>query len=148
VDNPRGKVERKITKRTTNGVTEDIEETITTDQLQLSLLIAQRYYDTVFKGGIMESTFGLGIDQYFGYSDQFRIGLDVWDFSGDFGPHVKLTGYWRFLSNAFLVVGGDDLASKEPKFRDAFFGVGLTFNEDSLKPLFSSLPISSVAGGN
>ena len=30
--------------------------------------------------------------------------------------------------------------------RDAFFGVGVMFNEDSLKPLFSSLPLASAAG--
>jgi hypothetical protein len=89
----------------------------------------------------MENAFGLGIEQYFGRSDQYRIGLDVWDFGNPLGPHVKLSGFWRFFSNAFIVVGGDDLANKEPKLRDAFFGIGIRFNEDSLKPLVSSLPI-------
>lgn len=143
VDNPRGTTRSKTTTETTGGASTTTKETVTyQDQLQLSLLIAQRYFDTVLKGGLMENEFGVGIEQYFGRTDQFRIGLDVWDFGNVLGPHVKITALWRFYSNAFFVVGGDDVMSKEPKFRDAFFGIGVRFNEDSLKPLVSSLPIT------
>jgi phospholipid/cholesterol/gamma-HCH transport system substrate-binding protein len=141
VDNPRGTTHTRTTITTTGGATTTSKDVVTTDELQLSLLVAQRYFDTLFKGGLMENAFGLGIEQYFGRSDQYRIGLDVWDFGNPLGPHVKLSGFWRFFSNAFIVVGGDDLANKEPKLRDAFFGIGIRFNEDSLKPLVSSLPI-------
>jgi phospholipid/cholesterol/gamma-HCH transport system substrate-binding protein len=144
VDNPRGSISKKTTTSTVGGVTTVTDETVSEDKLQLSLLIAQRYYDTVLKGGLMENTFGVGLEQYFGRGDDYRIGLDVWDFGNDLGPHVKLTGYWRFFSNAFLVVGGDDLASKQHEFRDAFFGIGLHFNEDSLKPIFSSVPLGNL----
>ena len=70
----------------------------------------------------------------------------MWDFGGDLGPHVKLTGYWRFFSNAFIVIGGDDLASDNPQFRDAFFGIGIHFNEDSLKSLLTSAALGGVGG--
>lgn len=147
VDNPRGKVEKKTTTRSTDGGTPVVvEETVVEETFQMSLIIAQRYYDTVVRGGIMENRFGMGIDQYFGKEDQFSIGMDVWDFSNELGPHVKVTGLWRFYSNAFLVVGGDDLASEDPQFRDAFFGIGIHFNEDNLKTLMSGLPISSLTG--
>ena len=146
VDNPRGKVTQRTIAQTVGNTTTTTEETVTEDKFQLSLIIAQRYYDTVIKGGLMENTFGLGVEQYFGKEDDYRIGLDVWDFGNDLGPHVKLTGYWRFFSNAFLVVGGDDLASDNTQLRDAFFGIGLHFNEDSLKPLFSSLPVGTLTG--
>ena len=145
VDNPRGSVTKRTVTDTVGGVSTTTNETVTEDKLQLSLLVGQRYYDTVIKGGLMENTFGVGVEQYFGSADNYRIGLDVWDFGNDLGPHLKLTGYWRFFSNAFLVLGGDDLASKNPQFRDAFFGIGLHFNEDSLKPLFSSLPIGNLS---
>jgi phospholipid/cholesterol/gamma-HCH transport system substrate-binding protein len=144
IDNPRGKVSEREVITTVNGVTTTSNEVVVEDSFQLSLIIAQRYYDTVLKGGLMENTFGLGVEQLFGSADQYRIGLDVWDFGGDFGPHVKLTGYWRFFSNAFLVIGGDDLASDRSEFRDAFFGIGLHFNEDSLKPLLSSVPLGGM----
>lgn len=151
IDNPRGNVtERTIQSKTTgtdpaNNVTKEIE---TEDELQLSLLVAQRYFDTVLKGGLMENTFGLGVEQLFGRDDQYTIGLDVWDFGNEFGTHAKLTAYWRFFSNAFVLVGYDDFLSKKREFRDAFFGVGVMFNEDSLKPLFSSLPLASAAGSS
>ncbi len=145
VDNPRGAVTTRTVTDNVGGVSTTTKETVTEDKLQLSLLVGQRYYDTVIKGGLMENTFGVGLEQYFGTGDNYRIGLDVWDFSNDLGPHVKLTGYWRFFSNAFLVIGGDDLSSKNAQLRDAFFGIGLHFNEDSLKPLFSSLPIGNLS---
>jgi len=153
VDNPRGNVHQTttVTRQSAAGTVANTKgtgtlvkkETTTTDELQASLLLTQRYFDTVIKGGLMESRAGIGIEQYFGSQDEYRIGLDVWDFSNVLGPHVKLSAYWRFYSNAFLVVGGDDIVSKETAFRDYFFGVGIRFNEDSLKPISSSIPLSS-----
>jgi phospholipid/cholesterol/gamma-HCH transport system substrate-binding protein len=149
VDNPRGDVETKQFLRTetvdtgTPQVTET-ELTETRDELQFTILVNQRYFDTVVRGGLIESSFGLGVEQYFGSRDQFRLGLDVWDLNNEFGPHVKVTAYWQFFSNAFLVAGGDDLVSDNGDLRDTFIGFGLRFNEDSLKPLLSSLPISSA----
>lgn len=154
VDNPRGITHQTTTVTnqsgsgtiaTTKGTgTLTKKETTTTDELEYSLLLTQRYFDTVFKGGLMESKAGFGIEQYFGSQDEYRIGLDVWDFSNTLGPHVKLSTYWRFYSNAFLVIGGDDIVSKETAFRDYFFGVGIRFNEDSLKPISSSIPLTSI----
>jgi phospholipid/cholesterol/gamma-HCH transport system substrate-binding protein len=146
VDNPRGHITRRTIERTTNGKKETIDEVETADELQFTVLIAQRYFDTIVRGGLVESTFGLGTEQIFGLNDQFSIGLDVWDFSNDFGPHAKFSTIWRFYSNAFLVAGYDDFLSEHKEFRDAFFGIGVNFNEDALKPLFSSLPLSSVTG--
>ena len=146
VDNPRGKIEDRTVITQTGGMTTTTEQRVIEDEFQISLIIAQRYFDTVLKGGIFENTFGIGVEQWFGSADEYRIGLDVWDFGGDLGPHVKLTGYWRFFSNAFLVVGGDDLASDDPRFRDAFFGIGIHFNEDSLKSLLTSAAIGGVGG--
>ena len=155
VDNPRGNVTQTkiVTQQSGQGSiastkgtgTLYTEQTTTTTQLQWSLLLAQRYYDTVLKGGLMENKAGVGIEQYFGSEDQYRIGLDAWDFSNPLGTHVKLASYWRFYSNAFLVVGGDDLISKDVAFRDYFFGIGLRFNEDALKPIASSLPLSQIS---
>ncbi|MBI4082702.1 MAG: MCE family protein [Candidatus Lambdaproteobacteria bacterium] len=147
VDNPRGTSTTKTTATTTGGVTSTKKEVETTEALQLSLIVAQRYYDTVFKGGLMENKFGLGVEQYFGSADQYRFGLDVWDFGGALGPHAKAYGQWRFFSNAFVTAGVDDFLSNRAEFRDVFFGIGIRFNEDKLKPLVSSLPISGVAGG-
>ncbi len=154
IDNPRGTVHTTTTTTKTSGTgtvtgtqgtgTLTQKETKTTDELQVSLLLTQRYFDTVLKGGLMESKAGVGIEQYFGTQDQYRIGLDAWDFSNALGPHVKLAAYWRFYSNAFIVLGGDDLISSNTAYRDAFFGIGIRFNEDSIKPIVSSLPLTTI----
>ncbi|MDH4224380.1 MAG: MCE family protein [Deltaproteobacteria bacterium] len=147
VDNPRGKVSsRTISTTTGGGAALETKETVTSQQMQWSLLIGQRYFDTLVQGGLIENHFGMGVNQYFGRADKYSIGLDVWDLGGEFGPHAKLSGLWRFYSGAFLVMGADDFASTNPKLRDAFFGVGINFNEDSLRPLFGSLPLSTISG--
>lgn len=143
VDNPRGKVETVLVEETVDGGTPIItERTETRDELQLTLLINQRYFDTVFKAGLIENTFGFGVEQFFGSRDQFRLGMEIFDTNNDLGPHLKLTAYWQFFSNVFMVVGGDDLVSDNPDLRDSFVGIGLRFNEDSLKPILSSLPLN------
>ena len=142
VDNPRGDVETETIETSTNGGAPTTDEvTKTRDDLQFTLLINQRYFDTIFKVGLIENTFGFGIEQYFGSRDQFRLGVELYDTNNEFGAHLKLTAYWQFFSNVFLVVGGDDLISENSDLRDSFVGIGLRFNEDSLKPLVSSLPI-------
>ncbi|MDH4121239.1 MAG: MlaD family protein [Deltaproteobacteria bacterium] len=145
VDNPRGKLTKKVTSSTVGGVTTVTTDEITTYQLQIGLLIAQRYYDTLIYGGLMESTFGMGVNQYFGSADQWAIGLEVWDFGGKTGPHVKGFATWRFFSSGYMMVGIDDAASSDPKYVDAFFGIGMTFNEDSLRPLMGSLPLNAIS---
>ena len=142
VDNPRGDVETVLIDETVGGVTTSTERTETRDELQLTLLINQRYFDTVFKAGLIENSFGFGVEQYFGSRDQFRLAMEVYDTSNEFGTHLKITAYWQFFSNVFMVIGGDDLISDNEDLRDSFVGIGLRFNEDSIKPLLSSLPIA------
>ncbi len=139
VDRPNGKLEKKTTTTTNSGGTQTTEETAVKDEFVLSLLIAQRYFNTEIRGGIIENQFGLAASQFYGKKDQYRIGLDVWDFGRDEGVHLKVSAHWRFFSNAFLVVGGDDLINKNTELRDAFFGIGLHFNEDPLKPLLGTV---------
>lgn len=54
----------------------------------------------------------------------------------------NLLSHSACFSNVFMVVGGDDLISDNSDLRDSFVGIGLRFNEDSLKPILSSLPLS------
>ena len=80
VDSPKGKIEKKKTTTTTTTGTAVEEETAVKDEFVLSLTIAQRYFDTEIRGGIIESQFGLAASQFFGRKDQYQLGFDVWDF--------------------------------------------------------------------
>ena len=151
ITNPRG--QKTITKKTTTtridkkeGEDEvKEEETVKISQeMQISAFIAQRYYDTVLKIGLLENSFGLGAMQLFGREDQVAIGLDAWNFGGAYGTHLKGYVNWRFHSNLFMTFGVDDFASERPEFRSWFFGLGINFNEDIIKPYLSTIALSSM----
>lgn len=149
VQDPRGKTEEKTTETSTTsgGSTTESSETKSenTDEFKITAQIAQRYYDTEFRIGLKESTFGLGIDQFFGRQDQLRFHLDAWDLGREYeGSHYKMGAIYRFLNNFYLYAGVDDFANEIPDYRDYYLGIGIIFNEDNLKMLASSLPISQA----
>jgi phospholipid/cholesterol/gamma-HCH transport system substrate-binding protein len=149
VDNPRGKRTRTMeyVTRTENGETVYIEEeTLQVEQsLQFSAQVVQRFYDTLFKIGLFESKFGVGVEQIFGANEQYKVYFDMWDIGGEFGTHLKAGAYWRFHSNLYVVAGADDFISDEESFRDNYIGLGITFNEDVLKPFLSSVPLDAIS---
>ena len=148
VDNPRGKRTRTkdyVTRNENGELTYIEEERLAVEQsLQFSAQVVQRFYDTLFKIGLFENSFGLGMEQLFGRDEQYRAYLDVWDIGGEFGTHLKAGASWRFHSNLFVTAGADDFISEEESFRDYFIGVGVTFNEDILKPFLSSVPLDAI----
>ena len=148
VDNPRGirtRTKDYITREENGQITYIEEERLEVEQsLQFSAQVVQRFYDTLFKIGLFENSFGLGVEQLFGRDEQYRTYLDVWDIGGEFGTHLKAGASWRFHSNLFVTAGADDFISEEESFRDYFIGIGVTFNEDVLKPFLSSVPLDAI----
>ena len=54
--------------------TSTTEETIAkTEDYLISLQIAKRFYDTQFRIGVFEDTFGVGAEQFFGLKDRWKI---------------------------------------------------------------------------
>ncbi|MBL0691433.1 MAG: MCE family protein [SAR324 cluster bacterium] len=151
VKDPRPAIERKIenVSVTTNSNT-SVKRTITDTSVSkylVSLQLAQRYYDSLLRFGLFEDKVGLGIDQYFGEFDQYKLTFEAFDFERkDEGAHLRLMANWRFLGNTYLAVGIDDLSNQETRYRQGFIGIGIDFNEDSLKLIGSSLPIGSLVG--
>ena len=144
VQDPRGNTEEKtIITRSDSGISQ-VEEEVTSDDLQLSFLIGQRYYDTVLQGGLMENEFGIGVEQKFGRQDQFGLGANIWDLGRDEGSHLKFYGLWRFFSNAFFIAGQDDAINDNPDQQSPFVGIGIHFNEDSLRPLIGTITGSAA----
>lgn len=149
ISNPRGKKVRtnEITFRSVNDSKEDkvTEQQIEVkDEMQLSAAVNQRYYDTVFRLGLFENKFGVGVQQIIGRNEQFSLNFEGWDFGGDLGTHLKTYGVWKFHSNLFASAGLDDYINKNSRFRDRFIGFGITFNEDVLKPYLGSLPLGAI----
>lgn len=101
-------------------------ERITTrdDNFKFSVLLAARINNWQFRGGLMESEAGVGVDFYTA-NDRLRFRLDSWDFGRNPDPHIKFTGQFDVWDRVFITAGGDDLLSTD--FRQFFIGAGFKF---------------------
>jgi len=101
-------------------------ERITTrdDAFKFSVLLGARFNNWQFRGGLMESEAGIGIDLYTA-GDRLSFTLDGWDFGRNPDPHLKFSGRFDVWDRVFVTAGGDDLLSTD--FRQFFFGAGFKF---------------------
>ena len=145
ISNPSSRIitSEEVITTTSGGTTtsERIVKDKTDTSYLFSLMIAQRYYDSLLRFGFIESKVGFGFDQFFGKAGNFTLSFDAWNFDrADEGAHLKASALWRFLGNTYFVAGYDDLNNRDKSKRQGFIGLGIDFNEDSLKLLVSSLP--------
>ncbi len=139
VDEPRGRVTKTIVETTPPGG--NPETTLKTERkLRISAEFARRFGEIWIRGGLIESSFGVGSDYNF-WGDHFRLSLDAWDFNSD-DPEMnharlKLTGALSFLKYFFVQAGYDNILNKKV---DTFFvGGALRFEDDDLKYLLGGL---------
>lgn len=135
VDDPDGFQRDTDTITTTNGITTTTHEDKTSDRLKFNVQIAKRYYDLTVRGGIVESTGGVGADYHL-FKDRVKLSLDAWDFNREPTPRLKASASYDFFKHLFLVGGGDDLANNDR--RSVFVGGGIKFEDDDLKYLLTS----------
>ncbi|MBW2109032.1 MAG: MCE family protein, partial [Deltaproteobacteria bacterium] len=140
IDDPAGKESETvhITKQggvTTTRTTTDIEK----DKLKFSAQIAKRYYDLGLRGGLFESTGGVGADYYL-FDDRLVLSLEAFDFDPDREPHLKFKADYTPFRYLYITGGFDDFISDEGK-ESAFVGLGLHFSDEDLKTLLSGAPL-------
>ncbi|MDR3152792.1 MAG: MCE family protein [Deltaproteobacteria bacterium] len=112
-----------------------VEEARNRSRLKINAQIAQRFYDFVIRGGVMESGAGIGID-YLMFDDDLTLTFEA--FSGDFdhNPHLRAMATWRFWKFLYVSAGYDDFISDLHR-ASPFVGVGFWFTDDDLKLLLS-----------
>ncbi len=114
---------------TTNVTTETA--TIDREQIKFSAQLAKKFYDFTVRGGIIESTGGVGLDY-----DKGPLGLhfSAFDLSTRFDqrPHLKLFGDVNITDNFYLLGGADDML-KENDRPDWFVGAGFRMADDDVK---------------
>ena len=115
------------------------EEKRERDKLKFNAQIAKRYYDLVLRGGIIESTGGIGLDYYF-FDDRFKLSLEAFDFDIDRAAHLKGAVDFTFFKYLYLTAGFDDFLNDEGD-SSFFIGAGLRFEDDDIKYLLTSAPI-------
>jgi len=118
--------------------TREIEEKTERDKIAFNAQMAKRWGAIALRGGLFESTGGVGADYYL-WDDRLRLYAEAFDFDKDDSPHFKAGARLYFLENFYATAGMDDLAN------DASFfgGLGLSFTDDDLKYLMSSAPVPS-----
>lgn len=138
VDDPAGYRSTTDTVTTTNsGTPVTTHEVQTTDRLKFNAQIAKRYYDLTVRGGLIESTGGVGADYHL-FRDRGTVSFDAWDFNRDPTAHIKVSASYDLFKHIFLTGGGDDLANADR--RSLFIGGGIKFVDDDLKYIIGSVP--------
>ncbi|OIP32846.1 MAG: hypothetical protein AUK27_12290 [Deltaproteobacteria bacterium CG2_30_66_27] len=142
VDDPRGEFSSNTSTVAIDGgaPTTTVEEKYD-DKLKISALIARRFSGLTVKGGVIESTGGLGLD-YELLKNRLTVGADAWDFSRkDLPPHLKLYGSYDIVKNLFVTGGVDDVLATERDLRTLFLGFGIKFADEDLKTVLGAVPI-------
>jgi phospholipid/cholesterol/gamma-HCH transport system substrate-binding protein len=143
VDDPRGRFSSDTTTSTVTppGATTTTTEERFSDKLKISALIARRFSGFTLKGGVMESTGGLGLE-YELLRNRMTLGVDAFDFSRkDLPPHLKLYGNYDIVKNLFVTGGVDDAIARERNLRTLFLGFGIKFADEDIKTVIGAVPI-------
>ncbi|MDH4231537.1 MAG: MCE family protein [Nitrospirota bacterium] len=139
VSDPVGSIKTKETLTTPPGtlVTEETYK----DRVEFTAQFAKRFGNAAVRIGLTENTFGIGGDYFFN-DDRGRITADAWDFSNDErhskNPHVKVGVEHFIFRKIFLSAGADNIFNS--KWRGGYVGMGVRFEDEDIKYLFSTLP--------
>lgn len=97
-----------------------------------NLQVGKTFDNLCLRGGIFESTFGLGVDYTFPFikNSYLQTSLEAYDFTGklrinDNRPHLRWMNRLYFNPNVYLTFGVDDFISKQSK--SFFIGAGVAF---------------------
>jgi len=129
------------------------EEKVTiSDAFRFSFMFAKRLSLATFRFGIKENTGGIGLDLHF-WDDRIRVESDLFDFSANVWPRLKVLAAWQFFSRLYIVGGIDDALNNRPidgsaGGRDYFIGGQLRFNDEDLKSLllFGGSALGALGG--
>jgi phospholipid/cholesterol/gamma-HCH transport system substrate-binding protein len=128
------------TKRTTTTGSSSTETTLREEDVtayRFNLQIGRRLDNWLFRGGIIESSGGLGVD-YIMPDRGFRATLETFNFDQDLGPFVRLATEVRLWSVMYAKISGEDLASKDNN-QSYTVSAGLRFNDEDLAALLGIL---------
>lgn len=108
------------------------------NSLLYTFYIAKRFGNVTFRGGLLESSGGVGMDVH-GWSDKLKLSVEAFNLSGydQFAtqPQIKVTGTFYPQKYLYLYLGGDELANQY--YRTFFAGAGLMADEDDFKMLLA-----------
>jgi phospholipid/cholesterol/gamma-HCH transport system substrate-binding protein len=121
-----------ITETTTNGstVVQNKKER-EKDTFRFNVQIGRRVQDFAFRGGLIESTGGLGLDYYL-QSLGTKFSLEAFDYKKDKGANIRFITELQIWNVLYGRAAIQDAARKE---RSGVIQAGLRFNDEDLKGL-------------
>ncbi len=115
-----------------NGVkTTELRSERKRDTYRFNLQIGRRLHNWSFRGGVIESKGGLGVD-YDIPTWGTRFTAEVFDYRDDIGFNYRLSTEFQVWNVIYGRLSGEDLARDE---RSATISAGLKFNDEDLKGL-------------
>ncbi len=159
-DDPDGLISTKtitLTELDANGNvigTTTTEEKKVTNDFLLTAQFSKRWGPVGGRIGLKESSGGVGADAWL-LDDRLKLSFDAYQFSREDerrnaagtvvqrkeNPRLKATARYDFYRHMFVVGGVDDAISNYDR-RAYFVGAGFEFNDDDLKFVMSSIPLS------
>jgi len=135
VDDPRGKIESSHQFTEPDGGTPSGVTTTTTykNKLKFTALFAKNFYNFTVKGGIIESSGGVGVDYHL-LDNDLLLSLEAFDFDD---THVRSFIKYNFFKGIYVIGGGDNVTNSE--LASFFVGGGLFLTNDDLKLLLSKI---------
>jgi len=102
--------------------------------------LGKRYNNLLLRGGLIDSTGGIGID-YFVYKDDLRLRAEVYDFNAvndirGSEAHARIEAKYKVLKHINFYLGYDNFLNKNAA--NIYLGLGVGFKDDDLKQLLGS----------
>ena len=135
VDDPAGL--RQVTQTTTeSGGSSSTERRteIFSNRMKFNATYAKRFYNMTLRGGLIESTGGLGLD-YYVWGDRLRWTTEVFNFET---TNLRSFVRWTPYRGLYVVAGGEDLASNSFG-ASTYIGAGFFLTNDDFRLLFTGL---------
>lgn len=121
-----------ITETTTNGSTVvSNKKERDRDTFRFNVQIGRRVQDFAFRGGLIESTGGLGLDYYL-QSLGTKFSLEAFDYKKNKGANLRFITELQIWNVLYGRASVNDMGRKE---RSATIQAGLRFNDEDLKGL-------------
>lgn len=133
---PSFKTQREITQVTSGNNTSTIETVKRIKEIgrfHFSAQLAKKFEDFTIRGGLIESSGGIGLDYNKG---PLGIQFSAFDFKTDFGekPHLKAMGTLSLTKTFYLLGGADDFINPNQDLA-WFMGGGIRFTDEDIKSL-------------
>ncbi len=138
VDDPAGILKQIDTRTTSGGSTTLVEEEKTyKSEFKFNVQFAKNFYDFTVRGGLIESSGGVGLDYNF-FRQKMRFTVEAFQFSK---LNLRAQLQYNIYKGIYVAGGLSDISNNSQK-RSSYLGAGLFLTNDDLKSFLGSIPLT------